>query len=109
MVLRAAPRGIVTNLLNAAGEIKDGIIGAGKMKVVVRDMSIGVGAATATATNAADIGGIVLGAHFIAASPDTTATEIRSVRFVPATGALTVAVNANTTAATVVRVVILQA
>lgn len=82
---------------------------AGKVKVATRDLEVAIGASSATATNAADIGGVVLGACFTAASPDATATEIRSVRFVPTTGALTVTVNANATAATTVRVTILQA
>lgn len=82
---------------------------AGMTKVATRDLEVAIGAASATATNAADISGVVLGACFTDASPDATATEITSVRFVPTTGALTVTVNANATAATTVRVTILQA
>jgi hypothetical protein len=78
-------------------------------KIVTRTLTVAQGAATATATNSADINGIVLGAYFNSASADATATEIRSVRFVPSTGALTVTVNATATAATTIVVSIIQA
>lgn len=97
--------------ITAAGAVTIGAnkVLAGKAKIATRDLEVAIGAATATVTTAADINGIVLGAHFTAASADATATEITSVRFVSATGALTVTTNANATAATVIRVTILQA
>jgi hypothetical protein len=88
---------------------EDDSILAGKLKVVNRDLEVAIESATATATNAEDIDGIPQQAHFIDAAADATATEITSVRFVPSTGALTVTVNANATAATTVRVPIIQA
>lgn len=81
---------------------------AGKAKIVNRDITVAIGQTSGTVTNAADIDGVPLGAHFTAAA-DATATEIRGVRFIAATGALTVLVNAAATAATVIRVPILQA
>lgn len=82
---------------------------AGKAKIVNRDLTVAAEGTSATATNAADINGVPLQAHFTAASADATAVEITSVRFVAATGALTVTVNAAATAETVVRVPIIQA
>lgn len=90
-------------------QIADDAVTAAKEKIVTRDLSVAIGETSATATNAADINGVVLGYHFIAASADSTATEITGVRFVPTTGALTASVNAAATAATVIRVSILQA
>jgi hypothetical protein len=79
------------------------------VKYSTRTLTVAIGASTATATNAADINGVPLAAYFSSASADATATEIRSLRFVPASGALTVTVNANATASTVIVVNILQA
>jgi len=101
--------GDVTNNSSGVTAIGANKVLAGMAKVATRDLEVAIEESSATATNAADIGGVVLGACFTAASPDVTATEITSVRFVPTTGALTVTVNANATAATTVRVAILQA
>ena len=101
--------GDVTNNSSGVTAIGANKVLAGMAKVATRDLEVAIGASSATATNAADISGVVLGACFTAASPDATATEITSIRFVPTTGALTVTVNANATAATTVRVTILQA
>lgn len=101
--------GDLTN--NAAGAFTVGNdkITEPKLKIVNRDLTIAAEETSATVTNAADINGVPLQAHFTAASPDATAVEITSVRFVPATGALTVTVNPAATAETVVRVPIIQA
>lgn len=98
----------LASLENASGITALSIL-LGKLKVVNRDLVVAIGASSATVTTAADINGTPLAPFFTAASPDATATEIRSVRFVPSTGALTVTLNANATAATTVRVPILQA
>lgn len=92
-----------------SAQVADEAILEPHLKIVNRDLTIVAGGTSATATNAADINGFLGQAHFTAASPDATAVKIDSVRFVPATGALTVTVSAAATAETVVRVPIIQA
>ena len=101
----AVPRVAHWNKIKAA----NGVIPNGAMKIVTRDLTVAISGTSATVTNPADINGVVLGAHFTAAAADATATAITGVRFVPTTGALTVTVNAGATAATTIRVAILQA
>jgi hypothetical protein len=92
-----------------SAQVADEAILEPHLKVVNRDVTIAAEGTSATVTNAADINGFLGQAHFTAASPDATAVEITSVRFVAATGALTVTVNAAATAETVVRVPVIQA
>lgn len=101
--------GDLTN--NAAGAFTVGNdkITEPKLKIVNRDLTIAADETSATVTNAADINGFLGQAHFTAESADATAVKIDSVRFVPATGALTVTVSAAATAETVVRVPVIQA
>jgi len=92
-----------------SAQVADEAILEPHLKIVNRDVTIQAGQASATVTNAADINGFLGQAHFTAAIPDQTAVKIVSVRFVPDTGALTVTVDGNAAAATIVRVPVIQA
>jgi len=92
-----------------SAQVADEAILVPHLKIVNRDLTIAAGQTSATVTNTADINGFLGQAHFTADSADATAVKIDSVRFVPATGALTVTVSAAATAETVVRVPVILA
>jgi len=92
-----------------SAQVADEAILVPHLKIVNRDLTIATGKTSATVTNTADINGFLGQAHFTADSADATAVKIDSVRFVPATGALTVTVSAAATAETVVRVPVILA
>jgi hypothetical protein len=97
----------------SAGEITPAMLAAnavlaGKAKIAIRTLTIGIGSKTATVTNTADINGVPMGHYFTSATLDATATGA-VLQFVASTGQIIITAPANATAATAVAVPILQA
>ncbi len=80
-----------------------------KIKIVIRTLTIAIGAATATVTNTADINGIPLAPYIASTTLDATLTSITSLQFIASTGQIIVNGNANATAAVSVVVPMIQA
>lgn len=98
------PDELADNAVVQAG-IADDAVGAAELKVVVRAITVTNGNATATATQAADINGIVLGAYPLSGAE----SELKAVALTAASGKLDVTMGAAQAAGDViVNVQILQ-